>query len=55
MGRIDDRLRELGIDLPSVPTPIANYVPAKRVGSLVTTAGQVSVAGGREYKGQLGV
>ncbi len=54
MGRIDDRLRALGLTLPTVPTPIANYVPAKRVGSLVTTAGQVSIAGGRAYQGQLG-
>jgi enamine deaminase RidA (YjgF/YER057c/UK114 family) len=54
VARISDRLHELGIELPDVPKPLANYVPAKRVGNLVTTAGQVSVGGGREYKGQVG-
>ena len=27
----EDRLKELGIQLPAVATPVANYVPAKRV------------------------
>jgi len=54
MGRIDDRLRELGITLPATPTPIANYVPAKRVGVLAVTAGQVPVTADGEYIGQLG-
>src|SRR5205823_11081572 len=40
MGRIDDRLRELGIALPPPRAPLANYGPARRVGNLVYTAGQ---------------
>ncbi len=54
MNQFEERLRELGITLPSLPAPIANYVPAKRVGNLIFTAGQVSVEDGREYKGKLG-
>jgi enamine deaminase RidA (YjgF/YER057c/UK114 family) len=54
VARISDRLAELGIELPIIPKPLANYVPAKRVGNLVTTAGQVPVWGGREYKGRVG-
>ena len=54
MGRIEDRLREVGITLPAVPLPVANYLPAKRFGNLAQTAGQVSVLGDREYKGKLG-
>jgi|SRR5579864_1542066 len=54
MGRIDDRLKELGISLPPARAPMANYVPARRVGNLVYTAGQVSGAGGRDIKGKLG-
>lgn len=54
MDRIEDRLREIGVELPRLPAPLANYVPAKRVGDLVYTAGQVSAAGGREFKGKLG-
>jgi len=54
MGRIDDRLRELGYTLPAPRAPLANYVPARRVGTLVYTAGQVSATAEREIKGQLG-
>ena len=54
MGHFEDRLHDLGFTLPSLPTPIANYVPAKRVGNLIYTAGQVSVVNGHEYKGKLG-
>ena len=54
MGRIDDRLREIGVTLPAPRAPLANYVPARRVGNLVYTAGQVSGTEGREVKGKLG-
>ena len=54
MGKIDDRLRELGISLPPPRAPLANYVPARRVGYLVYTAGQVSGTAEREIKGKLG-
>jgi len=54
MARIDDRMRELGISLPSARAPMANYVPARRVGNLVYTAGQVSGTAEREIKGKLG-
>src|SRR4051812_45316415 len=54
MGRIDDRLRELGITLPAPRAPLANYVPARRVGNLVYTAGQISGTAEREIKGKLG-
>jgi hypothetical protein len=38
MSRNEKRLGEMGITLPNLPTSIANYVPAKRVGNLVFTA-----------------
>ena len=41
-----ERLRELGIELPSVAAPAGSYVPARRAGSLVFTAGQVPVVDG---------
>ena len=50
----ESRLQDLGVLLPELPKPIANYVPAKRAGNLIFTAGQVSSAEGREYKGKLG-
>jgi enamine deaminase RidA (YjgF/YER057c/UK114 family) len=54
MNRYETRLQELGVTLPELPTPIANYIPAKRSGNLVFTAGQVSTEQGRDYKGKLG-
>ncbi len=54
MNQFEERLIELEIILPSLPAPIANYIPAKRVGNLIFTAGQVSVMNGHEYKGKLG-
>jgi enamine deaminase RidA (YjgF/YER057c/UK114 family) len=54
MGKVDDRLKELGLTLPPPRAPMANYVPARRVGNLVYTAGQVSGTADREIKGKLG-
>jgi enamine deaminase RidA (YjgF/YER057c/UK114 family) len=54
MSRYESRLHELGVSIPDLPKPIANYVPAKRSGNLVFTAGQVSSEKGRDYKGKLG-
>lgn len=50
MRDIEKRLLELGITLPEVPVPHANYLPAKLVGNLVYTAGQPS----HGYTGKLG-
>src|ERR1700682_958152 len=38
-GSAEARLRELEIELPKVPAPVANYVPAARLGNLVFLAG----------------
>ena len=47
MSAPSERLSELGIALPSVPTPAGAYVPARRTGSLVYTAGQVPMVDGK--------
>src|SRR5438067_13646343 len=54
MGRIEQRLTELQIELPAPRAPLATYVPARRVGNLVYTAGQVASSAERDYKGKLG-
>lgn len=36
-------LSKLGITLPSIPTALASYVPARRVGNLIFTSGQVPI------------
>jgi len=47
MGKVDDRLKELGITLPEVPDPIANYVGAARAGDLVFMSGRGPREGGQ--------
>jgi enamine deaminase RidA (YjgF/YER057c/UK114 family) len=42
-----ERLRELGIALPPVSAPAGAYIPAKRSGDLVFTAGQVPMVDGK--------
>jgi enamine deaminase RidA (YjgF/YER057c/UK114 family) len=46
MASPGDRLRELGLTLPTVATPAGAYVPARRSGSLVFTAGQIPLVDG---------
>jgi enamine deaminase RidA (YjgF/YER057c/UK114 family) len=41
-----ERLRELGLTLPAVAAPAGAYVPARRSGSLVFTAGQLPFVDG---------
>ena len=46
MSVIEDRLRELGYEVPVVAAPVAAYVPALRRGNLVYTSGQLPVVDG---------
>jgi enamine deaminase RidA (YjgF/YER057c/UK114 family) len=39
MSEIDDKLASMGIELPSTPSPVANYVPAVRTGNLLYLSG----------------
>lgn len=52
----EENLIRLEIELPNVPTPIANFVPWKRHGNLLFLAGQVCEWNGNVvYKGKVGV
>jgi enamine deaminase RidA (YjgF/YER057c/UK114 family) len=54
-GRIDARLRELGIEVPDPAPPMANYVGHVRAGDLVFVAGQIPIVRGEiQYVGKLG-
>ena len=55
-GRVADRLKDLGINLPPVPTPLAIYRPAVRTGNLVYISGQLPTVDGKvRVTGHLGV
>ena len=43
---IEERLAELGIELPPAPRPVAAYIPVKVVGGLAFVAGQIPMADG---------
>ncbi len=52
---IDDRLKELGLELPAVSAPVATYVNAVRTGNLMFLSGKVPVdASGTFLKGKVG-
>ena len=52
---IEQRVRELGLELPAAPSPAANYVNAVRTGNLVFTSGTVAAtADGQIPKGKVG-
>jgi enamine deaminase RidA (YjgF/YER057c/UK114 family) len=54
-GTIDDRLADLGIELPQAASPAANYVPFVVTGNQVFVSGQVTVLNGEfKFLGRLG-
>src|SRR6185437_9036346 len=55
MARIEDRLKDLGIELPAPPRPVASYVPYVISGRLVSISGQIPLGSdGPVYLGKLG-
>lgn len=46
MSTPEERVVDLGLELPLVARPVASYVPTVRTGSLVYTAGQVPLKDG---------
>ena len=52
---IEEKIKELGLELPEVAKPLAAYIPAKQVGNLVMTSGQVPlVKGVINFAGKVG-
>jgi enamine deaminase RidA (YjgF/YER057c/UK114 family) len=55
VGKVENRLAELGIDLPAAPAPAANYVPFTIAGSILTISGQLPMGqNGLEHVAKLG-
>lgn len=53
---IEEKIKELGFELPEAAKPLAAYIPAKRIGNLVMTSGQVPLVDGKlKYSGKVGV
>ena len=54
-GKIDARLKELGIEIKQPAAPVANYVGFVKTGNLVFVSGQVTLKDGKiQYQGKLG-
>jgi enamine deaminase RidA (YjgF/YER057c/UK114 family) len=52
---ISEKLKQLGLALPEAPEPIAQYVPATQVGSILFVSGQGPIVKGRPaYVGRVG-
>ena len=52
---VEERLAELGLELPPAPAPVASYVPVTLAGQLAFVAGQVPLdEGGVLLAGRLG-
>lgn len=52
---IEEKLNELGYEIPEAPKPLASYIPVTKVGNLVFTAGQIPMKSGElVYKGKIG-
>lgn len=51
---VDDRLAALGIDLPAVSAPVANYVMTRRSGALLFVSGHICRENGAVVAGRVG-
>ncbi len=55
MSQIENRLKELGIQLPAPPAPVASYVPYVVTGNLVFISGQITLTPeGLKFIGKVG-
>lgn len=53
--RVENELKKLGLELPTVPKPMGAYVPTARAGDLVFVAGmKATTDAGMRYRGKIG-
>jgi enamine deaminase RidA (YjgF/YER057c/UK114 family) len=52
---VEEKIKDLGLEIPEPAKPLAAYIPALKVDNLVFTAGQVPLKNGELlYKGKVG-
>lgn len=52
---VEEKIKQLGLNIPEAPKPVASYVPAVKSGNLIFTSGQLPfVNGNLQYIGKLG-
>ncbi|HKI77611.1 MAG TPA: RidA family protein [Ignavibacteriaceae bacterium] len=52
---IEEKIKELGLEVPEAAKPLAAYIPAIRMDNLVMTSGQLpTVKGELKFKGKVG-
>ena len=52
---IEEKIQKMGITIPEAAKPLAAYIPALQIGSLVMTSGQVPIVAGLiKYQGKVG-
>ena len=50
----EEKLKELGIELPEAPIPAGNYIPAVKTGNLLFISGQIPLENGKvAYTGKV--
>lgn len=47
---VEEKIKSLGLFLPSIAIPLASYIPSVKSGSLVFTAGQIPIVDGKLVK-----
>jgi enamine deaminase RidA (YjgF/YER057c/UK114 family) len=51
----EQKIKELGLQIPEPPEPVAAYVPAVKVGDFIYTSGQIPFVNGKlKFKGKVG-
>lgn len=55
MSHVEAKLKELGLEVPEAPKPVAAYVPGVRSGDYIYTSGQIPLVKGElKFTGKVG-
>lgn len=55
MSSIEQKVKEMGLNIPEAPKPVAAYIPGVKAGEFIYTSGQIPLVNGElKYKGKVG-